>query len=232
MGLGKKERSKGKQQATSASPTQTAAAGEPKKGQMTAQEWLPVKDIHSNLLWRKDNVVVCVIRVQPVNIALLSKNEKNRKINKLAEALNGIDYPYQILSIAKPVDLDAFIMTLERAKKDTEDVIRKRLLNGYAQQAAGKAMSGEALERHFYILIPKELGKKEKVDEAVVSDRALQFAGSLTHAELTADICNDQANRDLQFIFNHPNQAAYERSPVSIVNLPPMVFAEEVYENE
>ncbi|MFB8378176.1 hypothetical protein [Paenibacillus taichungensis] len=227
MVLSKKNRSKGKQ-ADSASQTLAVSPGESKK-QASTQAWVPIKDIHNNLLWRKDNHIVVVIRIEPVNIALLSKKEKQRKIKKLEEALNGVDYYYQILSIAKPVDLDAHIMKLEMAKKESDNPIQKKLLTGYAHQAAGKAMSGEALERHFYMLIPHILGKKTQMDEAVISDRGIQMASNLTHAELVSEVCNDQAHMDLQFLFSNPNQAAYERAPRDVQLLPPVMFIEEVY---
>lgn len=230
MGLGKKERSKGKQN-KSASQTLAVTPGDSKK-QASTQAWVPIKDIHNNLLWRKDDHIVVIIRVQPVNIALLSKKEKQRKIKKLEEALNGVDYYYQTLSIAKPVDLDAYIMNLERAKRESEDPIQKKLLSGYAHQAAAKAMSGEALERHFYILIPHVLGKKTEIDQAVISDRGIQMASNLTHAELVSEVCDDEAHRDLQFIFSNPNQAAYERAPMAVQMYPPVMFAEEVYASE
>lgn len=227
MGLGKKERSKGKQ--SSASQTLAVSPGDSKKEPASTQKWLPIRDIHNNLLWRKDNHIVAVLRIEPVNMALLSKKEKQRKIKKLEEALNGIDYIYQILSIAKPVDLDAHIMKLEEAKRETENPIRKNLLSGYAHQAAGKAMSGEALERQFYMLIPHVLGKKIQHDEAALSDRAIQMASSLTHAELVTQVCTDQGHLDLQFLYSNPNQAAYERAPMDVQMLPPVMFIEEVY---
>lgn len=210
--------------------TKKAKNSKPQSKKPTTQEWLPIKDIKNNLVYMKDNRVVAAIRVQPVNINLLSNNEKKRKIKRLEEVLNGIDYGYQIISIGKPVDLDAYITRLEQMRANTEDMVRKKLLTIYAKQAAAKAVSGEALERHFYMLVDQKLGKKPHLDEQIAIQKATQLASNLSSAELLSSVCTDYDLRTLHFIFTNPAQAAFERAPVDLVFLPPTLFSEEVYE--
>ncbi|MGE7828542.1 hypothetical protein [Paenibacillus sp. NPDC093718] len=219
-----KQHAKGAQSKSAGAPppVKSPAAKEP-----SSQSWVPIKDIHNNIIYRKDNVIVSAVRVQPINIALLSENEQVRKIKQLEEVLNGIDYKNQTLSIAKPVDLDAYILGLEQMKQEADTALIARLLNGYIQQAASKATSGEALERHFYILIDQALSKKAQHEEQVLLQKALELANGLTHAELLSHVCNDNELRDLQFIFSNPNQAAYERAPLNSQSLPPVFFAAE-----
>lgn len=190
------------------------------------QEWLPIADIKNNLIYRKDRHVVAVIRVQPVNIHLLSDREKIRKVLRLEEALNGIDFPYQILSIARPVDLDSYILKLERMRSETTDILRKKLLSIYARQAAATVTSGEALERHFYILIKHPIGKNPQLDEEFIKHRALQLASNLSSAELISSVCTDPELRNLQFIFSNPSHAAFERAPRDNFSMPPVLLAE------
>jgi len=195
----------------------------------STQQWLPIADIRNNLVYRKDNVVISGVRVQPVNVNLLSFKEKLRKVKQLEEVMSGIDYSHQIISIFKPVDLDSYIMGLEATRNETDSMIRKRLLNIYIKQATAKATSGEAMERHFYILIDQPLGQKPQNDELLVLQRATELAGHLSSAELISTVCNDSELRTLNFIFTNPVQAAYERSPQGNTYFPPALFAEEVY---
>lgn len=193
----------------------------------SVQEWMPVSDVHNNLIYRKDRHVVAVVRVHPINIRLLSTKETIRKIVRLEEALNGIDYPYQILSIARPVDLDSYIVKLDRMRSETDDIIKKKLLSLYSRQAAATVTSGEALERHFYILIPQPLGKNPHLDEELVKHRAIQLSSNLSMADLASTVCTDQELRSLLFIFNNPSVAAYEKAPQRNYSLPPVFLAEE-----
>ncbi|MCY9763219.1 hypothetical protein M5X06_22150 [Paenibacillus alvei] len=220
-----KQHAKGKNKKAPGKKVSNASSTNP-----STQTWMPIKDINNNLLYRKDSMIVATIRVQPVNLDLLSNNEKSRKIKQLEEQINGINYKLQILSIAKPVDLDGFILKMEHAKQQADGNLEIRLLSHYIEQATYKAISGEALERHFYILIPAELGKKPELDEQMLIQRASELASSLTSAELFSHVCSDPELQDLQFIFNNPNQAAYERSPLTATSIPPVYFAEEVYQ--
>lgn len=184
-----------------------------------AQEWMPIHDIKDHIAYRRDHHLVVAIRVQPVNIHLLSEKEQVVKIKSLHEALNGIDFPIQIFSVARPVDLDGYITKLEQ-KKDDADFKRKRLLDGYIKIAASKASSGEALERSFYVIFSQ---KKDKFNEAYIYEQALEIANNLSSAGLYSNVCDEQELRDLYFVLTHPVQASVERSPDSNFVLP-MVY--------
>jgi hypothetical protein len=180
----------------------------------STQSWMPVKDVYNGFIHRRDGAIIAAIRVQPVNFELLSDNEKLRKIKSLEEVMNGMDYSFQIISIARPVDLDAFISKMDDMKSQKtnhgSDRIKSRLLAGYMTHAAAMATSGEAVERQFYILLDQTVGKKPQQDEALL----------FRNADLVSHVCNNDELRDLLFVFTNPNQAGYERAPVTQISLP------------
>lgn len=202
---------------------------ESKKGSLSTQNWLPIKDIKNSLVYRKDGFILSAISVEPVNLNLLSLNERKRRVNRLEEVFNGIDYSFQIFSIGKPVDLDNYIAELDFKRSNTESAIKKNILSIYKKQAVLKATSGEALDRHFYFILDQKLGKKPQMDEQVLLERSNQLASNLSGAELISHVCNDSELRTLHFIFTNPAQAAFERAPVDVTLIPPVSFAEEVY---
>lgn len=178
--------------------------------QKTAQEWLPVRDIQDLLLYRRDKQIVVVLEVTPVNISLLSTNEKKRIIAALHEVLNGLQEPVQWLSIGRSVDLDGYIIGLEQKAAETPDFVRKRLLKGYIRQAAEMASGGDTLERKFYILLSQKAGKHS---EEELLNRAREMAGNLGATGLNAELCSSQKIIELLFTFFQPAQAAFERAP-------------------
>lgn len=186
----------------------------------TSQDWLPIQDVHNSMIHRKDGYLLAAIMVSPVNIHLLTDVEKGRLIKSLEEVLNGIDDPFQIISIARPVDLDAYISELNSMKSDAQDQIKQRLLAGYMNHAAQMATSGEALERHFYILLDQAPSKNQQIDISTLMTRSKELATSLSGSGLSAHVCNDVELRDLLFIFTNPNQAAYERAPANSIQFP------------
>lgn len=196
-------------------PKTTAAPKSP-----STQEWFPIVDIHNGFIRRRDGHLVAAVRVSPVNIKLLSESEQKRKIKSLEEVMNGLDEHFQIMSIARPVDLDAYIASLNEMKINESDRIKNRLLAGIITNAAAMATSGEALERQFYILIQQDPSKRPQLDEQNLYRRANELAANLSGADLQSHVCNDEELRDLLFIFTNPNQAAYERAPFANTMFP------------
>ncbi|WP_274655579.1 hypothetical protein [Paenibacillus humicola] len=193
------------------------------KTSLSTQAWFPIQDIHGGLIHRKDGAHVAAIRVTPVNIFLLTEMERIRKIKLLEEVLNGIEMRYQIMSIARPVDLDAFIHRLSERKQNEMNRIKARLLTDYMAQAAAMSMNGKALEREFYVLIDRQnTNRKNNMDQQMVYERVRELASLLNDAELPSHVCSDDELRELLFIFCNHSHAAYERSPQSNIGLSPI----------
>jgi len=177
--------------------------------QKSAQEWLPVRDIQNSLLYRKDKHLVAVLKIEPVNISLLSENEKKRIITAFHEVINGLREPIQILSIGRSVDLDGYIAGLEQ-KQESVEFGRKKLLKGYIRQAAEMASGGDTRERRFYILLSQKQGKHAE-DELL--NRARELAGNISGTGLSTGLCIGKQIIDLLFTFHQPGQTAFERAP-------------------
>lgn len=198
----------------------------PAPGQDTVQKWLPVRDVQSGLVVRQDGVPVAVVRVEPAPFSLLSDRERERRIAALFEAVQGLAGAAQVLSLARPLDLDAYIEDLEARLREA-DGARKAILRGYLSYVRGLAAAGSAVERRFYVLIPGEAGKKKGGREELMA-RAREFLAALSRAELSARLCDDREILDLLFCFFNPAQAAFERPAEA--SPAPMYTAKEVAE--
>ena len=176
----------------------------------SAQEWLPVRDIRGGVMLRRDKNLVAIIKIEPVNLSLLSQNEKKRIISILHEVINAQQEPMQWLSIGRSVDLDGYIARLEQQSQEVKENVRKKLLKGYIRQAAEMAAGGETLERRFYVLLVQNPGKYA---EKELLNRARELAGNLQGVGLGAELCDDRQILDLLFSFHQPSQASFERVP-------------------
>lgn len=177
----------------------------------TAQQWIPVADIEKNIIYRKDNVLVGMLRIQPENLELLSDNEKKRKVEALAEGFNGETECFQIFCIGRPVDLNNYLQWLSDKAKEEQDFTRKMLLKGYIQQASQMVSSGEAMERRFYLIITKPAGDKAEME---LMSRLNDFQAKLSQAELTSHVCSEDELLDVLSLFANPIQAAYEKTEI------------------
>lgn len=192
------------------SKTPKAADTEKEATKKAAQEWIPVEDIRGSFMFMRDNRLVVALRVEAINISLLSSNEKKKIITALHEVINGFQYPMQWLSLGRSVDLDGYIAQLERTAQETHDFTRNKLLKGYIRQAAEMAAGGETLERRFYILLSQPL---EKYAEGELLNRARELAGDIQGVGLKAELCSEKQMIDLLFTFFQPVQAGFEKAP-------------------
>jgi hypothetical protein len=187
-----------------------APVDEAKQKKLSAQEWLPVKDIGGSLLYRPDKHLAAILKIEPLNISLLSDNEKIRIIGAIHEVINSQREPMQWLSTGRSVDLDGYIASLEQLTTSCQDYHRKKLLRGYIRQAAEMATGGNTLERRFYIVLTQKQAKRAGEE---LLNRARELAGSLAGAGLQAELCSDRQIIDLFFTMHNPGQAAVERAP-------------------
>ncbi len=178
----------------------------------TAQDWMPIANIDRSIVYRKDGKLVGILRLTPVNIDLLSNNEKKRIVDALHEVINGESESFQIFCIGRPVDLNSYIEWMQEKAKSEENFTRKQILKSYIQEVTEIAASGETTERRFYILINRNEGQKS-VEE--LTSRLRDLKSKFTNAGLKASICSDDEIIDLYSLFSSPVQAAYERTEIT-----------------
>ena len=155
-----------------------------------------------------------MLRVQPENIDLFSDNEKRRKVEALAEQLNGETEGLQIFCIGRPVDLNNYLEWLQEKAKMEQDFTRKMVLKGYIQQASNMAASGETTERRFYIIITKKVVNNKSEEELMSRINELQT--KLSTAELVSSVCRDDELMDVYSLFANPVQASFERTEIQM----------------
>ncbi len=172
----------------------------------SVQGWLPVTGVEDGLIIRADGTYVAALRIIPVPLGLLSERERERRITALHEALQGLPGAAQLLSVPRPVDLDAYLGHLAALLCSAAGP-RRTLLAGYQRYVQGLGAGGEATERRFFVLL-----RGDGADEATLRQRTTEFAASLGRAGLNAHTCDDRELADLLFAFLHPLQAAVERA--------------------
>lgn len=188
----------------------------------TIRDWFPIEDINNSIMYRKDGYLVSALRIEPVNTSLMSKSEEISRIELLGEVLSGIDIDYQFLFLPKPIDMDKFINYLEDLKKQETDDLFRLILNDEIQNATEKQISGEIMERLYYMLIAQPAGKNIRQSELEIISRIKDIVNLLYAARLEASICKDDELRNIQFLFFNQKHAAIERAPERDYLYPPI----------
>ena len=177
---------------------------------LTAQAWLPIRDLRDGLLLRADGAVVAGLAIAPYSLALKSTREQTQAVQTLAEALNGIDGAWQWLSVYRPVDLNAYLATVDAALDATPQGKRRQVLADYLRWATGLVRAGETVERKYYLLLTHTGKNAAEAHRTTLT----QLTGALQAIRgFQATPMDDAAWREMLFLAFHAEQAAYEAIP-------------------
>ena len=189
-----------------AQPTPQAIAQA--QARQRAQSWLPLKDLHDGFLIRPDGGVIAGIKIAPFNLALKSERERQGIIQSFQAALNGLTVPWQLLSLERPVDLDAYLDSLDRV--DVPNGPQKRILRDYAGWVRAQAQSGNQVERRYYLLMTRQ-GKDAQAEHRTALRGLGDDLARIRGFRMT--ILDDALWRELLFLVFHADQAAVEAVP-------------------
>lgn len=185
---------------------------------LAAQDWLPIRDLRDGCLFRPDGGVVAGVVLPPFSLALKSPREVSHLIAGLQAALNGLAIPWQMLSLGRPVELDAYLSSLDNRLPETSPD-RKPLLREYVRWVSDLVRSGETTERRYYLLMSRT--GADAVMEHHSSLRSLLEDLGRIDPGFQCRAMDDGDWRELLFLAFHADQSAIEPVPLGRVGLPP-----------
>lgn len=177
----------------------------------TAQEFINVRDVKDKYLYTKDGMVLTFLRVHSISIDLYSKSEKHSLIRQLTAELSDIQYPFKFMAVSRPVDISPLIADMQSMLKDAGDK-QKELLRQEILQMSGYALSGEIVERQFYISM------WEKFEDGVEKDllrRASLLAEKFSGNGVGCDVLTEKEMIRLLNLVNNPSYTHLEDTEYS-----------------
>lgn len=123
------------------------------QNQMTANEFINVRDIHDRFLYTRDDQIIAYIKISPISIDLFSDNEKEQMSRVLTAELSSIQKPFKFLAVSRPVDITPLVTEYTELLSKTSDQKQKELLRNEILVISNYATSGEVIERQFYFML-------------------------------------------------------------------------------
>ncbi len=172
----------------------------------TAQQFINVRDVKDRYLYTKDGLVLAFLRIHAISIDLYSRAEKNTLIKQLTAELSDIQYPFKFIAVSRPVDISPLISDMQGMLKTADDK-RKELLRQEILQMSSFALSGEIVERQFYISV------WDRYEDGVEKDllkRASLLAEKFTSNGIGCDILTEKEIVRLLNLVNNPSYTHLE----------------------
>lgn len=178
---------------------------------VTAQHFINVKDIRGNYLYTRDGYLFIYLRIHPISIDLYSKGEKAILIKTLTAELSDLQYPFKFIALSRPVDISPIIIDLSDKVREAEDK-RKELLRQEIMQMSGYALSGEIVERQYYICLWDIF---EEGNEMELSKRAALLSEKLMAGSVSSDILSEKEIVRFLNLVNNPSYVHLEDTEFS-----------------
>lgn len=172
----------------------------------TAQEFINIKDIRDRYLYTKDGMVIVFLRIHSISIDLYSKTEKRVLIKQLTAELSDIQYPFKFMALSRPVDISPLINDMTAMLKEASEK-RKELLRQEILEMSTYALSGEIVERQFYISL---WGKYEDGVEKDIYKRATLFAEKFTTNRIGCEVIGEKEIVRLINLVHNPSYVHLE----------------------
>ena len=171
--------------------------------QMTANEFVNVKDIRGSFLYTRDGMVLAYLKIYPISTELFSMNEKRLIAKQLTASISSGQYPFQLLAVSRPVDISPLMAELSATLTSSSNIKQRELLKHEIVEMGGFALSGEVVERQFYIKI------WDKAVDGVESDllqKLKYMSGYFADCGIQTEILEQQ---DIVRLCNLVNNPAY-----------------------
>jgi hypothetical protein len=169
--------------------------------QITANEFVNVKDIKDHFLYTRDGQIITYIKINPISIDLFSDNEKEQICRALTAELSSIQKPFKFLAVSRPVDIAPLINEYTELLSKTNNQKQKELLRNEIMVVSNYATSGEVIERQFYIML---WNKYQDGIEKDLLKETNEFASKLENSNIVCDILREREIVRLCNLINNP----------------------------
>ena len=130
----------------------------------TLQEWLPIKEIDKKgVVKLKNNNLIKIIKVNPINYNLKSDLEKESILNSYRIFLKTCNFDIQILILSNKEDLSHHINNIQNNISKKENKYLEKISKNYIQYINKINSERKSSSKDFYIIISNENKKNNNI---------------------------------------------------------------------
>lgn len=159
------------------------------KNTQSLNEFLNIKDIKGNYLYTLDEQVISFIKVNPMNIELLSDKELESKMDFASIEFSNEQFPYKIIVIPRAVDISDYIREQEELRNKLTSDVCIEIINNRIISTTEMIENKNIIENEFYIMIFD--ANKDNI-EIELNKRANNWISRLKNCGLKSEILEER----------------------------------------
>ncbi len=134
----------------------------------TTQNFVPIKDIKDGIMYMDDGRIRAVLSVSSLNLSLKSEEEQTAIISQFQGFLNTLDFPIQIHSESRRVDIKPYLDMLEEKQAQTSDELMKNQVREYRQFVKTFAEKTNIMKKSFFVIVDYDMQTSSKQNSGSV----------------------------------------------------------------
>ena len=159
------------------------------KHTQSLNEFLNIKNIKGNYLYTLDEQVISFIKVDPMNIELLSDKELESKMDFESIEFSNEQFPYKIIVIPRAVDISDYIREQEELRNKLTNDVCIEIINNRIISTTEMIENKNIIENEFYIMIFD--ANKDNI-EIELNKRANNWISRLKNCGLKSEILEER----------------------------------------
>ena len=170
-----------------------------KINKLTLQKWLPIKEINKEgVVKLKNNKLIKIIKVNPINYNLKSNLEKESILNSYKLFLKSFNFNIQIIIKSQKQDLSNHIIKIINSQKKESQII-KNISNKYLENIEKIKLISKSDSKQFFIIInqPQE-NNKEEICIDQLNEKYLKIKeGLLRCGNIVTNVNNEKETKEI-----------------------------------
>lgn len=171
------------------------------------QDVLNVIDIGQNYIYTADQYLIGFLQISGRKTDLLSEMEQRNLTHQMTAEVSTCDFPWQILALSQPEDNSSLIYQYQILLDTTQDLVRKKLLREAVQFQNNLMLSGENVERQFFV---KVWETERDGAEKDLMDKLMQLAKCFEGSGYAVSILHKSELIQLSNLIHNPSAVIYE----------------------
>ncbi len=157
---------------------------------------LPIAGIEEGVAILKDGSLAVVLKALPINFDLKNELEQNSIIAKYQGFLNSLDFPIQIIIKSLRLDLEPYLIGMERHTKQIDNELLQIHAQDYINFMRSLVSVANIMSKHYFIVLTYRSASIKGASGGMLSLFKKQAAPSLSRSSFNRyrDELNTQAN--------------------------------------
>ena len=119
-----------------------------------SQYFVPIKDIHDNVVVLKDGQMCMILLATSINFALKSSDEQHAILGQFQSFLNSIDFSMQIYIQSRRLDIRPYLEILRTRETAQDNDLMRVQLREYMEFITTFTTQVDIMTKNFFVVIP------------------------------------------------------------------------------